>query len=43
MVSSNCFVLVNVPKTSFVNVLSRVSIVTTEIKLEALTTSSFII
>ena len=28
MVSSNCVVLGNVPKTSFLNVLSKVSIVT---------------
>ena len=31
MVSSNCFMLRNVPKTSFMNVSSRVSIVTTGI------------
>ena len=41
MASSNCLVLGHVPKTSFVNVLSRVSIMTVGILLGALTISFF--
>ena len=42
MISYNFFMLGNVPKTSFMNVLSRVSIMTVGIKPRALTISFFI-